>query len=144
MNSNAFASFIILIAIISGILQATNAGSYTGSIEERAQAFTAETQKFVSDRKVKNTEYTVGGFNGHNFGGNPVGPGLDVGPGGSGHRIRHFLERRDPSRYGLKDEEEEAYRRHFSLAQQEALELPPPKGMVRERSVTPSETGKND
>lgn len=42
------------------------------------------------------------------------------------HRIRHFLERRDPSRYGLKDEEGETYKRHFGAAQ---LALPPPKAM---------------
>jgi hypothetical protein len=32
-------------------------------------------------------------------------------------RIKHFLEKRDPSRYGLKDDEEEMYRKHFAAAQ---------------------------
>lgn len=28
-------------------------------------------------------------------------------------RVRHFLEKRDPTRYGLKEEEEVQYRKHF-------------------------------
>lgn len=28
-------------------------------------------------------------------------------------RIKHFLERRDPTRFGLKEEEEIEYRKHF-------------------------------
>lgn len=29
-------------------------------------------------------------------------------------RIKHFLEKRDPNRYGLKEEEEHTYRKHFA------------------------------
>lgn len=132
MNPNAFASFIILLAIISGVLQATHVGSYAGSIEERAQAFTAQTGKFLSDRNVENSEYTTRGFSGHGLTGN-------AGSGPADHRIRHFLERRDPNKYGLKDEEEDLYRQHFSkLGQQEAL--PPPRRVIREsRPQSPNE-----
>ena len=126
INPNAFASFIILLAVISGVLQATQAGQYAGSIEERAQAFTAKTAEFMSERKTENSEYSSGGFSGHGFTGNP---GPSIAGGSADHRIRHFLERRDPNRYGLKDEEEETYRRHFG-GQQDSM---PPKGLVRER-----------
>ena len=104
-NPNAFASLIILLAVISGIFQATHAGQYAGSIEERAAAFTAQTQQFMSERKQTNTHYTSSGFSGHGFQGDGVRPN---------HSIRHFLERRDPNRYGLKEEEEEAYRKFFA------------------------------
>lgn len=124
INPNAFASFVIILAVLSGMLQATQAGQYSGSIEEKAQAFTAKTAEFMSDRKVVNSEYSTGGFAGHGF------TGTSGGPGTADHRIRHFLERRDPNRYGLKDEEEETYRKHFGEAQES---LPPPKAMKRER-----------
>jgi curved DNA-binding protein CbpA len=137
INPNAFASFVILIAVISGVLQATHAGQYTGSIEEKAQAFTAKTNQFMSERKVDNTQYSSSGFSGHGFGGNPVRPG--IGGGVADGRIRHFLERRDPSRYGLKDEEEDTYKQHFA-----GQPLLPAKGMVRERAGTASETEKHE
>jgi curved DNA-binding protein CbpA len=118
MNPNIFASFVIILAILSGMLQATHVGAYSGSIEERAQAFTAKTGKFLNDRRLENTEYSIGGIAGHGFTG-------DAGVKPSDTRIRHFLERRDPNKYGLKDEEEAAYRQHFAkIGQQQAL--PPP------------------
>jgi curved DNA-binding protein CbpA len=89
INPNAFASFVILIAVISGVAQATSAGKYSGSLEERAKAFTEETNRFLASRAEQ--------YNGTSDG-----------------RIKHFLEKRDPTRYGLKDEEEEHYRRHFA------------------------------
>ena len=130
ISPNAFASFVIVLAVISGVLQATQAGQYTGSIEERAQAFTAKTAEFMSDRKVANSEYSTGGFSGHGFTGSSGGSSVSNRP--VEHRIRHFLERRDPERYGLKDEEEETYRRHFA-GQQDGL--PPVKGLVRQKAA---------
>jgi curved DNA-binding protein CbpA len=135
LNPNAFASFVILLAVLSGVLQATHAGQYTGSIEEKAAAFTAKTTQFMSERKVENTEYSTGGFSGHGFTGNLTSsPNAD-------HRIRHFLERRDPSKYGLKDEEEETYRKHFA-GQQDAL--PHPKKTAKQRPIESLETDKAD
>jgi curved DNA-binding protein CbpA len=108
-NPNAFASFVIVMAVISGVLQATHAGQYTGSIEERAAAFTAQTHQFMTERKQDNTEYSSTGFSGHGFHGNA--PKMGTLADG---RIRHFLQRRDPNRHGLKDEEQEMYRKHFA------------------------------
>lgn len=92
MHPNAFASFVILLAVISGVLQATRAGQYAGSIEERAQALTEETGRFLTTRADQLQENQ-----------------LD-----SNGRVKHFMERRDPSKYGLKDEEQDVYRKHFA------------------------------
>lgn len=108
-NHNAFASFVILVAVISGVLQATNAGTHASSVEEKAKAFTAQTHKFMNDRKVDNASYlTNEGSHGIPEPAVPLlGPTAD-------ERVRHFLERRDPNRYGLKETEEGHYRLHFS------------------------------
>ena len=91
-HPNAFASFVILLAILSGVLQATRAGQFSGSLEEKAKAFTEETSRFLSSRANHFEENQIGAEG----------------------RIKHFLEKRDPSKYGLKDGEEDAYRKHFT------------------------------
>jgi curved DNA-binding protein CbpA len=93
VDPNMFATSIIFIAILAGVFQATRTGQYTGSIEERAQEFTEKTHRFLSDRRDEQSE-----MQGHG-------------------RVKHFLQQRDPARYGLKEEEEEAYRRHFASLQ---------------------------
>ena len=100
INPNAFASFVILMAVITGVAQATRAGQYSGSIEEKANAFTEETSRFL---KTRATHYNENGLT-------------------SDGRVKHFLEKRDPSKYGLKDEEQAAYKKHFAL---EAPKAPP-------------------
>ena len=92
ISPNMFASFILITAVISGVAQATNAGEFSGSIEERAQAFTEETSRFLNNRAEKQKTDT-----------------LD-----SDSRIKWFLEKRDPSKSGLKDAEEDIYNDHFS------------------------------
>ncbi|KIW89095.1 uncharacterized protein Z519_10580 [Cladophialophora bantiana CBS 173.52] len=92
LHPNAFASIVILLAVIAGVLQATRAGQFTGSIEERAQAFTEETNRFLTSRKDHFEEHDIKGTG----------------------RVKHFLEKRDPAKYGLKQEEEEVYRTHFA------------------------------
>lgn len=91
MNPNAFAAFVIILAVLSGILQATRAGQLSSSMAEKQLAFTAETTRFMSTRA---SEFDEGKLN-------------------SEGRVKHFLERRDPTRFGLKEEEEEHYRKHF-------------------------------
>ena len=92
VNPNAFASFIILLAVISGVAQATRAGQYSGTLEERAQAFSEETSLFLSSRADHLKEQNIT----------------------SDGRIKHFLERRDPTKYGLKEDEEGVYKKYFS------------------------------
>jgi curved DNA-binding protein CbpA len=92
VQQNSFASFIILLAVISGVFQATRAGQYSGRLEEKVQEMTAETRNFLDTRENHYQQNQIG----------------------MEGRIKHFLEKRDPSKYGLKDEEGEAYRKHFS------------------------------
>lgn len=92
VHPNAFASFVILLAVLSGVLQATRAGQYSGRLEEKVKAVTEETRSFLATRE-------------ENYQDNQLK---------AEGRIKHFLEKRDPSKYGLKDDEEEAYRKHFS------------------------------
>lgn len=113
MHPNAFASFVILLAVISGVLQATRAGQFTGSIEERAQAFTEETRSFLASRADHFQQNQIGGTG----------------------RVKHFLEKRDPSKYGLKDEEEEAYRQHFSNEMMTPMPNLKDAEMVESRSI---------
>jgi curved DNA-binding protein CbpA len=121
-NHNAFASFVILVAIITGVLQATHAGTSASSVEERARAFTAQTHQFMNDRRVENAHY-YDSDDGHGVRQKPITPVL--GPAAD-ERVRHFLQRRDPSRSGLKEEEEEHYRHHFN-----GQNFPPPPKPVR-------------
>jgi curved DNA-binding protein CbpA len=92
INPNMFASFVVLMAVVSGVAQATRAGQYSGSLEERANAFTEKTSRFLNERAEKQK---MDGFD-------------------ADGRIKWFLEKRDPTKYGLKDEEEDVYRKHFS------------------------------
>lgn len=92
LHPNTFASIVILLAVISGVFQATRFRQLPGSIEERAQAFTEETGRFLADRRDHFEEA------------NMKAPG----------RVKHFLEKRDPSKYGLREEEEGIYRNHFN------------------------------
>ncbi|KPI34947.1 uncharacterized protein AB675_3818 [Cyphellophora attinorum] len=107
-NHNAFASLVIVVAVISGVLQATHVSSSADGVEERARAFTAQTHKFMNDRKVENATY----FDSEGSHGTPE-PVVPLLGAAADERVRHFLARRDPNRYGLKEEEEEHYRLHF-------------------------------
>ncbi|RVX67798.1 hypothetical protein B0A52_07726 [Exophiala mesophila] len=91
LHPNAFASFVIFLAVLSGVLQATRAGQYSGALEEKAKTFTAETSRFLTSRQhhLEQNQYSPDG------------------------RVRHFLQKRDPSKSGLKDGEEEVYRQYF-------------------------------
>lgn len=100
INHNAFAAFIVTVAVLTGILQATRAGQLAGNMADKQLAFTEETSRFMTDRASRLTEETTN----------------------SNTRVKHFLERRDPTRYGLKEEEEISYRRHFA---DDAKALPP-------------------
>jgi curved DNA-binding protein CbpA len=92
ISPNMFASLILMMAVISGVAQATRAGQFSGSLEERAQAFTEKTGHFLTERAEKQKMETMD----------------------SGGRIRWFLEKRDPLKSGLKDQEEDVYKDHFA------------------------------
>lgn len=92
ISPNIFASIIIIMAVVSAVAQASRAGQFSGSVEQRAQAFTEETSRFLNERAEKQKVDTR----------NPEG------------RVKWFLNKRDPSKLGLKDEEEKLYQDHFS------------------------------
>lgn len=117
MNTNAFAAFVITVAILSGILQATRVTSIAGTYADKQLAFTEETSRFMSARANQFDDHKVD----------------------KDGRIKQFLERRDPTRFGLKEEEEVAYRKHF---QNDAAVLP--LGRPRPATEDKNSTDKND
>ncbi|KKY15499.1 putative hsp40 co-chaperone [Phaeomoniella chlamydospora] len=90
VSQNGFASLILVFAVLAGVVQATQAGQYSLSLEDKVQMKNQETTSFMQNR--------AGGSN-------------NLGHDG---RIRLFLEKRDPTKYGLKDQEEGTYRKTFS------------------------------
>ena len=110
VNPNAFATFVILAAILSGILQATRASTLSGNMAEKQLAFTEETNRFMTQRASSQ---------------------FDELQHDSSGRVKAFLEKRDPTRYGLKQEEEGYYKKHFGDANDEELK---PLGRTRMRT----------
>ena len=94
LSPNSFASIVILLAVITGVAQATKAGQYSASLEEQIQKINHETNSFMTSRADEHS-----------------GNGRD-----RGERVKWFLEKRDPARSGLKSGEEEAYKRNFTTA----------------------------
>lgn len=110
VNPNAFAAFVIIAAVLSGVLQATRASTLTGNMAEKQLAFTQETSQFMTQRAASQ-------FDDHQ---------LD-----SSGRVKAFLEKRDPTRYGLKDEEGQYYKKHFGDANDKEIT---PLGRTRTRT----------
>lgn len=99
VNPNAFAAFVIVVAVLSGILQATRATQLSGEWHEKHLAFTEETSRFMTQRA---SQFEENKLDKHG-------------------RVKHFLEKRDPTRYGLKEEEEVQYKKVF----QDPRAMPP-------------------
>ena len=97
-------------AILSGILQATRASTMSGNMVEKQLAFTEQTSKFMTQRAATQ-------FDDHQ---------LD-----SSGRVKAFLEKRDPTRYGLKEDEEGYYKKHFGDTNDEEVT---PLGRTRTRT----------
>lgn len=114
---------MITAAVLSGVLQATRATSFSGNMAEKQLAFTAETSRFMSTRATSLEDEK-----------------LD-----KDGRVKAFLEKRDPTRYGLKEEEEVQYRKHF-VSDEDIVPLgrrkeKPAKSSGKEVDVLRSETG---
>jgi curved DNA-binding protein CbpA len=105
ISPNMFASLILMMAVISGVAQATRAGQYSGSLEEKAQAFTEKTSRFLRTRAETQKMES-----------------LD-----SDERVKWFLEKRDPSKNGLKSVEEDIYKDQFPTRLLPTPKLPPEK-----------------
>jgi len=110
VNPNAFAAFVIIAAILSGVLQATRANTLSGNMAEKQLAFTEKTSRFMTERAADQFDDHQRDSNG---------------------RVKAFLEKRDPTRYGLKEEEEGYYKKHFGDAGDEDIT---PLGKTRTRT----------
>lgn len=82
-----------------------------GTYADKQLAFTEETSRFMTQRATQFEDNKID----------------------KDGRIKHFLERRDPTRFGLKEEEETAYRKHFQNSQ-DVLPLGRPRPEVTENA----------
>ncbi|KAK2757357.1 hypothetical protein FQN54_004871 [Arachnomyces sp. PD_36] len=89
VSQNTFASLVILIAIFAGVGQLSTFGSYSTSVEERLKEINEQCSRFLAGRR----EQTLSQMNSQDA------------------RVQNFLIKRDPSGHGLKEEEEETYRK---------------------------------
>ncbi|KAM5433108.1 J domain-containing protein 1 [Microsporum ferrugineum] len=88
-SHETFASLFVLLAIFGGVAQAVSIGKYSSFVEDRVKKVNEECGRFLEGRRHQ----TVSEMD-----------SVD-------ERVQHFLKRRDPSGYGLKEEEEETYRK---------------------------------
>ncbi|KAF3483794.1 uncharacterized protein GIQ15_03118 [Arthroderma uncinatum] len=88
-SHETFASLFVLLAIFGGVAQAVSIGKYSGFVEDRVKQVNAQCGRFLEGRRHQ----TVSQMD-----------SVD-------ERVQSFLRRRDPSGYGLNEEEEETYRK---------------------------------
>ncbi|EEH19984.1 hypothetical protein PABG_02243 [Paracoccidioides brasiliensis Pb03] len=92
VSHSTFASFLVLLVLFGGLGRAVSIGNFPGSVEERVREVDKKCVKFLHGRR----QQTIAEMN-----------SLDA-------RLQSFLIRRDPSGYGLKEDEEETYQKVFS------------------------------
>ncbi|EEP82567.1 predicted protein [Uncinocarpus reesii 1704] len=89
VSHSTFASFLLLLALFGGVGQAITVGKYSSFVQDRVKDVDSKCGKFLDSRRQNNKEQ----MNSRDA------------------RIQKFLMDRDPSGYGLKEDEEETYRR---------------------------------
>ena len=87
-SHGTFASFLILLSILVGAAQAVTIGRYSSVVDERAREASGKRGRFLDGRKHQTVSQ------------------IDS----QGALVQNFLIKRDPSGYGLKEDEEETYR----------------------------------
>jgi curved DNA-binding protein CbpA len=92
VSHGTFASFLILLSLFAGTAQAVSIGKFSSVFDERAKEVNERRARFLDGRKHD----TVSQMSSQDA------------------RVQNFLIKRDPSGYGLKEEEEETYRRLLS------------------------------
>ncbi|KAK2809795.1 hypothetical protein FQN50_003435 [Emmonsiellopsis sp. PD_5] len=92
VSHETFASFLILLVLFGGIGQAITIGNHASYVEQRAKDVDEKCGKFLNGRR----QQTIAQMDSQDA------------------KLQSFLMRRDPSGYGLKEEEEETYRTVFS------------------------------
>lgn len=94
MNHSTFAAFVIIFGVVSGVATATRTGQYSTTLEEKIRLNTAKNADLMDGRKEEAIRPTREG----------------------GAHIKWFLQKRDPSAYGLKPDEEDAYKQTFATS----------------------------
>lgn len=89
VSHSTFASFLLLLALFGGIGQAVTIGKFSSFVQERVQSVNEKCGKILEGRR----QSTLNQMNSRDA------------------RVQSFLMKRDPSGYGLKEEEQETYRR---------------------------------
>lgn len=92
VSHSTFASFLVLLTLFFGVGQAVTIGKYASSVDERAKGVSAKRGKFLDGRRQETVTQS---------------DSTDA-------RVQSFLRKRDPSGYGLKEDEEETYRKFLS------------------------------
>ncbi|WEW55147.1 J domain-containing protein 1 [Emydomyces testavorans] len=92
VSHSTFASFLLLLALFGGIGQAITIGKYSTFVQERVKTVNEKCGKLLEGRRQHTINHT---------------DSRDA-------RVQNFLMKRDPSGYGLKEEEEDTYRRLLS------------------------------
>lgn len=87
VSHRTFVSFIVLLAVVGGLAQASWLTQYQSGYEQRIQELNAQSARFLAGRRQQTTNQLKS----------------------SEARMQNFLIRRDPSGYGLKEEEEDVY-----------------------------------
>jgi curved DNA-binding protein CbpA len=92
VSHGTFASFLILLSLFAGTAQAVTIGKFSSVVDERAKEANQIRGRFLDGRENETLSQM----------------------GSQDARVQNFLIKRDPSGYGLKEEEEETYRRFLS------------------------------
>lgn len=89
VSQNTFTSLIVIITIFAGIGQLSTLSSYSSSVDERVKELNERCSRFLAGRR----EQTLTQMDSQDA------------------RVQNFLIKRDPTGNGLKEEEEETYRK---------------------------------
>ncbi|KAL1962068.1 hypothetical protein VTN77DRAFT_596 [Rasamsonia byssochlamydoides] len=88
VSHSTFVTFILLLALFGGVAQASWITQYKTSFDQRIQEMNAQSARFLAGRRQQTTDQLKS---------------MEA-------RVQNFLIRRDPSGYGLKEEEESVYK----------------------------------
>ncbi|EAS32649.3 uncharacterized protein CIMG_03673 [Coccidioides immitis RS] len=89
VSHSTFASFLFLLALFGGIGQAITVGKYSTFVQDKVKSVNEKCGQLLDGRRHDTREHMSS----------------------QDARVQSFLMKRDPSGYGLKEEEEETYRR---------------------------------
>ncbi|OJJ51565.1 hypothetical protein ASPZODRAFT_127656 [Penicilliopsis zonata CBS 506.65] len=99
VDNRTFTAFIVLLTLLGGALHASWISQYSSGYEQRLREINEESMRFLTGRRHQTVTQ------------------MDS----TDARVQGFLMRRDPSGYGLKEEEEQVYRKALD-PRQRALE----------------------